>query len=214
MLRGIEVVQVTELITEGVADAAIRLRDLFDALLADGDVVSEILRCHPQPDDVRSVVADVRLGSLRLGIAALLFAFGNLLAIGIDHEAVGQYVAVRRNAVAGERQEQRRLKPAAMLVAALEVIVGLPRVGRASLGTRTAQLSALHQYGTRRRTGVDPHVKRVGGFANRLGAVPVVRLDRSPQVGQLALKPDIGAMLLHEISGVAHDACVENWLAL
>ena len=89
MLRGIEVVQVTELITEGIADATIRLRDLLNAFLADGNVVSKILRRHPQPDDVRSVVADVRLGRLRLGIAAVLFAFGNLFAIGIDHEAVG-----------------------------------------------------------------------------------------------------------------------------
>ena len=101
-----------------------------------------------------------------------------------------------------------------MLVAALEVIVGLPRVGRAGLGTRTTQLAALHQYRARRRAGIDPDVERVGGFADRLGAVPVGRLNRSPQVGQLALEPDIGAVFLDEIGSVTDDTCIENRLAL
>ena len=43
VLRGIEIVQVAELVAEGVANAAIRLGYFFDALLADDNVVSEIL---------------------------------------------------------------------------------------------------------------------------------------------------------------------------
>ena len=104
VLGRVKVVQVAELIPQGIAQVSVRLGDLLDALVADGDVVSEILRGHPQPHDVRSVLADVRLASLRLGVAArALLALGNLFAIGIDHETMGEHRFKWRRAIAGER---------------------------------------------------------------------------------------------------------------
>ena len=150
VLRRVKVVQVAELIAEGVADAAVRLSYFLDPLLADGDVVSKILRRHPQPDDICAVIADVGLGGLWLGVAASLLAFGDFFAVGVDHEAVRQHIAIRGDTVAGQRQKQRRLKPATVLVAAFKVVVGLPCIGRAGLGTGAAKLAALHEHGARR----------------------------------------------------------------
>ena len=126
-LRGIEVVEVRELVAQRVADAAIRFADFVHALLAHDDVVAEILRSDPEAHHVRAVFLDVGFGSLGLFVSAL-FALGNLLAIGVHHEAVREHGLERRRAIAREREQQRRLKPAAMLVAAFEIHVGLQGV--------------------------------------------------------------------------------------
>ena len=54
-----------------------------------------------------------------------MFALGDLFAVGVHHEAVGQHGPERRGTVAGEGEQQRGLEPAAMLVAAFEIHVGL-----------------------------------------------------------------------------------------
>ena len=127
VLCRIEVVKVRELVAQRVADAAIGFADLGDAFLAHDDVVAVILRRDPQAHDVRAVFFHVSLGGLRFFVNALgLFALGNFLAVGVHHEAVREHGLERRGAVAGQRQQQRRLKPAAMLVAAFEINVGLP----------------------------------------------------------------------------------------
>ena len=69
MLGGIKIVKVRELVAQGVADGAIGLADLVDALLAHDDVVAVILRRDPQPHDVRAVFFDVGLGGLRFLVA-------------------------------------------------------------------------------------------------------------------------------------------------
>ena len=63
-----------------------------------------ILRRHPEADDVRAIFLDVGFGGLRLFVTALaLFAFGDLFAIGIDHETVSQH---------GLDKAARRCRPA------------------------------------------------------------------------------------------------------
>ena len=127
VLRGVEVVEVRELVAEGVADAAIGLADFLQALLADGDVGAVVLAGDPQAQHVGAVFVHVTVGGLRLGVSALaLLALGNLLAVLVHHEPVGEHSLERRDAVAGEGEEQGGLKPAAMLVGAFEIDVGLP----------------------------------------------------------------------------------------
>ncbi len=127
MFGRVEVVQVGKLVAQGVAQHAVGLGHFADALFADDDVVAEVLRGDPEPDNVRAPLLYVGLRCLRLFITALaLLALGNLLAVGIHHEAVGQHGLEGRRAVARQRQQQGGLKPAAMLVAALQVHVGLP----------------------------------------------------------------------------------------
>ena len=125
MSRRIKIVEVRELVAQRVADAAIGLTDLVDAFLAHDDVAAVILRRDPQAHDVRAVFFDVSFGGLRFFVSAL-FALGNFFAVGIHHESMRQNGLERCRAIAREREQQRRLKPAAMLVAAFEIHVGLP----------------------------------------------------------------------------------------
>jgi hypothetical protein len=60
-----------------------------------------------------------------LRIDAVLERLAHLAALAVDGEAVGQQAAVRRAAVQRAGDQQRRVEPAAMLVVAFEVQVGL-----------------------------------------------------------------------------------------
>ena len=127
VLRRIEVVKIRELIAQGVADHAIAFSHLVDPLIADDDVVPEILRGNPESNDISAVFFDVGLGGLRFLVNRLpLLAFGDFLTIGIDHEAVGEHTLVRRRSIAHQREQQRRLEPATMLITAFNVNVRLP----------------------------------------------------------------------------------------
>ena len=99
VLGGIEVEQIAQLIAQRVAQIAICFGDLLDAFSADGDVVAKILRGHPQPHDVRAVLADVCLARLRLGVSAFA-ALGDFFTVGIHHESVREHRLEWRLAVA------------------------------------------------------------------------------------------------------------------
>ena len=122
MLVCIEIKEVGKLIAHGVAQQPIRFRHGPQPFVADGHVTAKILRRDPEPHDVRAVLADVCLGCLWLLVTGLL-ALGNLLAVGIDHEAMREHGAIRRHAVPGQRKQQRGLEPAAMLVGCFEIHV-------------------------------------------------------------------------------------------
>ena len=107
VLGRIEVVEVRELVTQAVADVAVSLADLLEPLFADHDVAAVILRRHPQADHVRTVFLHEAVGRLRLLITALpLLRLGNLLAVLVDHEPVGQHGLEGRGPVAGEGEQQ------------------------------------------------------------------------------------------------------------
>ena len=130
MFRRIEVVKVRELVAQRVADAAVGLADLVDAFLAHDDVVAVILRGDPEPHDVRAVFFDVGFGGLRFFVAALACLLLEIFSRSASTmKPCVKHGLERRRAVAREREQQRGLKPAAMLVAAFEINVGLPAMG-------------------------------------------------------------------------------------
>ena len=97
MFGGVEIIQVGELVAQRVAEHAVGLGHLADALFTDHDVVAEVLRGNPEAHHVRAVFLDVGLGSLRLLVAALpLFALGDFFAVGVHHESVREHGPERR----------------------------------------------------------------------------------------------------------------------
>ncbi len=127
VLGGIEIVEIGELVAQRVADGAVGFADFVDPFLAHHNIVAVILRSDPQAHHVRAIFFDVGLGGLRFFVTALaLLAFGNFLTIGVHHEPVREDCLERRRAVARQRKQQRRLEPAAMLVAAFQIHVRLP----------------------------------------------------------------------------------------
>src|SRR4051812_29438704 len=76
----VKIVEVRELVTQRVAQHAVRFADFIYALFADDDVIAIILRSHPKPHDIRAISFHVSFGGLWLLVSALLlFAFGKLL---------------------------------------------------------------------------------------------------------------------------------------
>ena len=101
----IEVVQVGELVAQGIADEAVGFTHLLEPLLADHDVAAVVLRGDPQAHDIATVVLNVAIGRLRLLVTALtLLGLGDFLAVLIDHEAVGQHRLERGRTIARQRQ--------------------------------------------------------------------------------------------------------------
>ena len=139
-----------------------------------------------------------------------LFALGNFFAISIDHETVRQHCLERRRAIAGERKQQGALEPTAMLVATLEIDIGLPVLHAFLFGMM--QLRSLHDHRARAGTGIDPHIERVHRFPVGLRAFPISGLHVGPEGSCVAFEPDIGAVFFNERSCVAYDAGIEDRL--
>ena len=120
-----------------------------------------------------------------------------------------------RRAVAGERKQQRGLKPAAMLVGAFEINVRLPiKCGVRSAGCGMAKFRAAHQDGAGGTAGIDPDVERVVGFGGGGCAFPIGGFHQSPQFGGGFFEPDVRAVLFDQGGGVADDLGVEDGVAL
>ena len=206
--RGIEVVQVGELVAQGVADEAVGFTDLLEPLLADHDVAAVVLRGDPQAHHVTTVVLDVALRRLRLLVTALtLLGLGDFLAVFVDHEAVGQHRLEGCGSIARQRQQQGRLEPAPMLIAAFQIHIGLPTaIGTPELGT-------AHEYRAAGRTGVDPDIEGVLALADGFRTRPVGRPASGPQRLDRSGEPHVGALSLDPVGGLADDARIEDGLA-
>ena len=94
-----------------------------------------------------------------------------------------------------------------MLIAALQINIGLPTA------LRTAELGSAHEHGTAGGTGVDPHVERVLAFARGFRARPIGRPASGPQRLHRRCEPDIRALALDPVGGLADDPRVENGFA-
>lgn len=205
VLGGVEIVEIRELIAQGITEEAIDFADLVDPFLADDDIAAIILGTDPEADDIGSVLFDVGFGGLRFFVAALaLFTFRNFFTIGIDHEPVGEDGFEGGEVIAGEREEQGGLEPATMLIAAFEVHVRLPLAPALEFG-------ASHENGAGGGTGVDPDVERVLGFGNRIGTRPGGGFDLLPEIGGRFFEPDIGTELVNQIGDIANHLDVEDW---
>ena len=128
-----------------VADLAVGLGDALDHVVRDAHVLAVVDHDGPHPQDLGAVGVDQLL---RVDVVAE--ALRDLLALGVDGEAVGDDGVVGRAAARRDADQQRRVEPAAVLVAALEVDVGRPR-----------QVRALAEHGRVRRAGVEPDVEDV-----------------------------------------------------
>ncbi len=148
MLRDPEIEQVGELEAEGVPEEPVGFADVRKNLLGYGNVVAEILRNNPEPNDICPVFIDIRVAGLGLFVDA---ALGYLVPFLVDNEAVSEHPLVGSSVKCDHSCPQRGLKPAAVLIAALRIKIGRPR---------RAALAAL-EHRSVAGTGIEPHVERV-----------------------------------------------------
>ena len=120
--------------------------------------------------------------------------FGNLFSVEIDDEPVGDANLVRRAIIKRDTCQERRLKPAAMLIRGFEIHVG-----------RIAQFRMQCTDGFMRNAAVDPDINRIVAFR---------RARRQSKffckIGIAQFKPNVRAALSNEISELADDFCIEN----
>ena len=197
---GVETVQVAQQKAEGVAQLAINFRAALHEVFAGRHVFAKIDGGHPQADDF----AAHAVGNIyRVHAVAERFAHGPALLVQCP--ASGRNVGVGRAPAQRNRGQQRRVEPAAMLIAAFEVQHFSPFAvleGR----IRGLQLGVALAYGKPACAGVKPHVEDVGFLAEcraaAMGAGGVSRQQR----GDLSCVPCLGAVLLKQL----HDFAIER----
>ena len=183
---------------EGVADAAVGFAGLLEEFFAEGDVVLVIDAGGPEADHVAAVFVVVVVGGHGLGgFVAALVALADLFAAGIDDEAIGDDILIRRGAAHGDADHEAALEPAAMLVGALDIDIG-----------GAGQLGMTVQNGDGGAAGVDPHIERV--FA----ALAAFReADEVAPEGVVFFKPEVRAVLLDGIGDLVRDGGVHDGVA-
>ena len=193
----IEVVQIRDQISERVADLAIRLDRSREDFLSEPDLLCEVAHRHPEAQDVGAAGLDDLLGLDRVPER-----LRHLPPIVGDDEAVRDHLAVGRAAARAEADEQRALKPAAVLIAALEVQVRRPR-----------ELGPDRQHGFMARTGVEPHIEDVHlAFEAR----PAARRTGEPGGHELvdgSLVPRVGAIRLEHLRRLLDEGRRQNRFA-
>ena len=187
----VEAVKVAEAVAGGVAELEVVLRKLLEDLLGAAHIDMVVGRACPQADHICAELLD-DVG----GVNAVAEGLVHCTTLAVDRPAVGQALLVRcAHAQCADGNEQRRLEPATVLVAALHVHVCRPEA-----------LVALH-CGIVSRAGVEPAVEGVGLFGE-VGTAAVRALEalRQKLLG-LTLKPCVRAVLLED-SGNGLDALV------
>ncbi len=180
-MRGVEVAGVGQQEAQRVADAAVGIDHAGQDLVVDAQVARVVGGGHPQADDFRAhLAADVLR---RDGVAQRL---AHLLALAVHGEAVRQQAAVGRAAIDGAGQQQRAVEPAAVLVVAFQVEVGLGAFVVVHAGVRAAQ--HVPEGGA----GVEPHFQNVGALGVVLG------LFGAQDVGGAHAAPGFDAALLDD----------------
>src|SRR5262249_16688569 len=99
--RRIEVVQVSDEISQGVADLPVRLRRARENLLAETDLLPVVAHRHPQPQDVGAVLLEDLLRLDR--VAERLRHLASVLG---DDEAVRQDLLERRTSTRAEADDE------------------------------------------------------------------------------------------------------------
>ena len=143
--RRIEVVQVGDEDAARVPQLAVDVDHSREDLFADPQFLGELGHRDPQPDDLRATLLDdfLRHDGVAEGLR-------HLASLEIDQEAVGQHLSERGPAACRQRDEQRALEPAAVLVAAFQIHVRRP-----------AQFRRARQHRFVARAGIEPHVENV-----------------------------------------------------
>ncbi len=137
--------EVAQQVAERVADLAVGLGVAVEGLLGQPHVLEEVDHRDPQPEDLGAApVGDV----LRRDRVAK--RLGHLAALAVEGEAVGHHLPVRRAIAIVDRDEQRGVEPAAVLVVTLEVDVGRP-----------GETRVVPEHGGVRGAGLEPYVDDV-----------------------------------------------------
>ena len=194
---GIEAIEVAQKDAERVAEAAVRLGDLFEEILAEGNLVLPIDAGDPEPDDVGSVLV-VEIGGVG-GLAAFSgVGFGELFLVLIHDEAVGHHGLVGRVAAEGGGEHERALEPAAVLIGGLEVEIG-----------GAMQLRMRVQHSGVRAAGIDPDIERVSALFQTGGKA---ELGGEFVIG--SFEPDVRALFLNEIRDLVGELGREDGLVV
>ena len=124
---GVEVVQIAEQVSAGVAHFSVDVRELAQDSGADGHIGGVVHRAHPEPQHISAV------GRLLLLVLAPLDdhhrindiaeGFAHLSPLLVEGEAMGEYALVGGMAVDGHGGEQGTLEPAAVLIGSFEIEV-------------------------------------------------------------------------------------------
>ena len=182
-VRGVKAVEVAEAVARGVAELEVVLRQLLEDLLGAAHIGVVVGAAGPEAQHIGAELVD-DLG--RVHAVAEGFVHGAPLAV--DRPAVGQALAVRSAlAERADGHEQRRLEPAAVLVAALDIHIRRPEA-----------LVALHG-GDVGGAGVEPAVERIGLLREVLAAAVRAGEALGQDVGRRAVEPGVAAFLFKEL---------------
>ena len=160
-------------------------------------VLAVVDHADPQPQHLGAVlVPDL------LGLDDVAQALRHLAAVGVHREAVRDHLPVGRRVVRAHADQQRRVEPAAVLVAALQVHVGRP-----------AQPFAALQHGRVRRARVEPDVEDVRLLAERAAAALRAAEALGQQRRGVAVVPGVGALALEHVRHAPRQLRTEQGLA-
>src|SRR5215467_9326318 len=180
--RGIEIAEVAEQEPERVAHAPVGVGEPLQDLHRHADVLRVVLGRHPQSQDLGTELRQdvVELDGVAEGLR-------HLPPLAVDEEAVGHDALVGRRVARAHGLEQRGLKPAAVLVRALEVELGRP----VQLGPRLEDRRVA-------AAGVEPHVEDVRLLAEALAAALRAAGPRRQELARRARIPLVAALALTE----------------
>ena len=188
ILGGIKVAGVGQQKAQRVADAAVGIDHAGQDFVVNGQVARVVGRGAPQADDFRAHLAADLLR--RDGVAQ---RFAHLLALAVHGEAVREQPPVGCAAKNSAGQQERAVKPAAVLVVAFQVQVGLGAFVVVHAGVCAAQ------HVPEGAARVEPHFQNVQAFG-------VVRRVFGPQDvfgGDAA--PGFDAALLNDAGRLVDD---------
>src|SRR5262249_53344185 len=119
MLRRVEIVEIRDQVSGGVADLSVRLGDALQDLFGNRRVITVIEGSDPEAQDVRTVLLDdvLRLGHVSEGL-------GHLSSGDILEEAVRDDLPERSLVVKRDGGQKGRLEPPAVLVVPLDIDIG------------------------------------------------------------------------------------------
>ena len=179
---------------DGVAQLAIGIDICLDDGLAEA-LVFPVVCCHdPQAQDIGARVLHdfLRRDDVALGLR-------HLLALLIHGETMGDNGVIGRTAARRTTYDERRLKPAAMLIGAFQIDIRRP-----------FEIRAVFQCEGMRTAAVEPHVENVHDL---LPFGMVVVIAEEAFLGAFS-KPGISAFSLKGLHNPLIDGIVEQNLAL
>ncbi len=144
-VKALVIIKITENIARCIAYLAVALGELLKHILGNADIRVIVERRYPQAQNIRAEVLDDLLGEYLVTLGLV-----HLLTVSVDYPAVSADRLVRRLTRRRDGCEQTRLKPAAVLIAALQVHIRGPR-----------KLGTLLENSRVRAARIEPYVENI-----------------------------------------------------